>query len=129
MYNWDNKRYTYEEAVEFCNGYLSNIEPIGFPKRVCTNGTNDNDKIGLGVVTVSRDLLCQAHRYVLNNTDEVQSYINKHMDYIRRTNPNKSRSEKCVIDEHYKSFNKWFWNLVDNQSATKTICISESWDG
>ena len=63
--------YTYEEAVEFCNEYLSNIEVLRLSKRVCTKGTNDNDKIGLGVITVSRDLLCKAHIYVLNNTDEV----------------------------------------------------------
>ena len=47
--------YTYEEAVEFCNEYLSNIKVIGLTKRVCTKETDGNDKISLGVVT---DLLC-----------------------------------------------------------------------
>jgi len=29
------------------------------------------DKILIGVVIVSRDLVCQANRYVLTNTDEI----------------------------------------------------------
>ena len=71
---------------------------------VCTRGTDANGKILVEVVTVSRDLVCQAHRYVLNNTDKVQTYINEHMKYIRRINLTKSRREKWVIDEHNKIF-------------------------
>jgi len=37
--------YTYEEVVECCNEYLSNIEAIGFSKIVCTRGTYANGKI------------------------------------------------------------------------------------
>ena len=77
--------YTYEEAIEFCNKYLSNVEAIGLPKRGCTKVTDGLDKIRQIVVTVKKGLLCQAHRYVLNSTDEVQPYINAHIDYIRRT--------------------------------------------
>ena len=62
----------------------------------------------------------------MNNTDEVQSYINKHMNYIRHINPTKSISEKWVIDEHNKSFIKWFQNLVVSQLSTKLNCISEN---
>jgi len=38
------------------------------------------------MVPISNNLLYQTHRYVLNNTEEVQTYINEHMDYIRRIN-------------------------------------------
>ena len=65
--------YIYEEAIEFCNEYLSNVKAIGLPMRGCTKVTDGFD------------------RYVLNNTNEVQPYINDHMDYIRRTDPTKSR--------------------------------------
>ena len=71
-----------------------------------------NSKISIGVVTVSRDSWCQAHRHVLNNTDEVQPYINEHVDYIKHINSIKSRSKKWVIDEHNKLFIKWFQNQV-----------------
>jgi len=86
--------YTYEEVIEFYNEYLSNVEVIGLPKRGCTNVTDGFCKIGQIVITVNKNLMCQAHIYVLNNTDEVQSYINDHMDYIRCTNPTKSRRKK-----------------------------------
>ena len=48
--------YTYEEVVEFCNEYLSNVEPIGLPKRVCTKRINDNDKIGFSLIIINHDL-------------------------------------------------------------------------
>ena len=62
--------YTCEETIEFCNEYLSNVEAIWLPKWVFTKITDGFDKIEQIIVTVSKDLLCQAHRYVLNNTDE-----------------------------------------------------------
>jgi len=54
------------------------------------------------VVIVSRDLLCQVDRYVLNNADEVQPYIDEYIDYIRCINPTKLRREKWVTDKHNK---------------------------
>ena len=63
--------YTHEEAIEFCNEYLLNVEAIGLPKRDCTKVTGSFGKIEQIIVTVNKDLLCQTHRYVLNNTDEV----------------------------------------------------------
>jgi len=78
--------HTYEEAVEFYCEYLSNFEAIGLSKRVCTKRVGDSGKTGLGMISVSRDLLCQAHEYVMHNTDEVQSYINEHVDYMKIIN-------------------------------------------
>ena len=80
------------------------------------------------MVTVSCELLCQVHRYILNNTDEVQPYTNEHIDYIRRTNSAKSRREKGVIDEHNKSFIKWFRNQVADQLLTISICVPEKFE-
>jgi len=78
------------------------------------------------VVTVSKDLLSQAHRFVLHNTNKIQPYINDHMNYVRCTNPTKSRREEWVIDEHNKSFIKWFRNRVVDQLTTKSNCIFEN---
>jgi len=71
--------YTYDETIEFYK-YLSNVEAIRLPKRGCTKVIDGFGKIRQIVVTVNKDLLCQAHRYVLNNTDERQPYIYDHMD-------------------------------------------------
>jgi len=37
-------------------------------------GKDDNNKTGQSMITISKDLLRQAYRYALSNTDEV--YIN-----------------------------------------------------
>ena len=84
------------------NWILQWILSIGLPKRVCTKITDEFGKIWQIIATVGKNLLCQAHRYVLNNADEVLSYINDHMDYIRHINPTKSRREKKVVKG-----NKW----------------------
>jgi len=54
------------------------------------------------MVTISQDLLCQAHRYVLSNNYEVQPYIKEHMDYIKYINTIRSRRKKWVADGHNK---------------------------
>ncbi|KAL6282054.1 hypothetical protein ACE6H2_012983 [Prunus campanulata] len=67
------ERYIAEEAVEFCTEHLSDISTIGVPS---------SQKIGVSkplsgctVSLVDRDLLNQAHLYVLENTEEVLPYI------------------------------------------------------
>ena len=48
------------------------------------------------------------------------------MNYIRRINLAKSRKKKWVINEHNKSFIKWFRSLIVDQLSTKSICVSEN---
>ena len=68
----------------------------------------------------------QAHRYVLNNSDEVQPYIKEHMDYIMHINPVRSRRKKWVADEHNKSFINWFRNQIDVQLTNSLNSISNT---
>jgi len=96
--------YIYEEAIEFCSEYLFNVEAIGLLKSHFIKKKDDNNKTGQPMVTFSQDLLCQAHRYVLNNGDKIQPYIKEHMNYIRHINPVRSMRENCIADEHNKSF-------------------------
>ncbi|CAL9018215.1 unnamed protein product, partial [Prunus brigantina] len=67
------ERYIAEEAVEFCTEYLSDVSTVGVPS---------SQKMGVSkplssctVSVVDRDLLDQAHLYVLENTEEVLPYI------------------------------------------------------
>ena len=61
MRNWNRlegcivKCYIYEEAIEFYNEYLSNVEGIGLPKRGYTRITDGFDKSGQIVITVNKD--------------------------------------------------------------------------
>ncbi|CAL8073341.1 unnamed protein product [Prunus armeniaca] len=66
------ERYIAEEAVEFCTENLSDVSTVGVPS---------SQKMGLSkplsgctVSLVDRDLLNQAHLYVLENTEEVTVY-------------------------------------------------------
>jgi len=63
--------YIYEEAIEFCSEYLTNVEAIGLPKSHFIKRKDGNNKNGQSMVSISQDLLCQAHRYVLNKNNEV----------------------------------------------------------
>jgi len=55
--------YIYEEAIEFYSEYLTNVEAIGLPKShfIKRKGNNKN---GQSMISISQNLLCQAHRYV-----------------------------------------------------------------
>ncbi|XP_028071943.1 uncharacterized protein LOC114274253 [Camellia sinensis] len=67
------------EAVEFCAEYLSRVDAIGILSN--RNMTVDDDtEIGRPlssgyIVTIDRNEWKQAHRYVLENTSDIQPYI------------------------------------------------------
>ncbi|KAF7150098.1 hypothetical protein RHSIM_Rhsim02G0154800 [Rhododendron simsii] len=80
------KSYITEETVEFCADNLSRVDPIGVP--VARNMTSDGLEIerplpGGHVVAVGREELEQAHCYVLENSSEVEPYIEKHMAWLK----------------------------------------------
>ena len=76
--------YIAEEAVEFCSEYLSGVETIGIPA-VRNNTTNNAASLNLitkgrpilggTLVDVDNAMWSQAHFYVLQNTAEVEPYI------------------------------------------------------
>ncbi|XP_028059523.1 uncharacterized protein LOC114263220 [Camellia sinensis] len=71
--------YIVEEAVEFCAEYLSGVDAIGI---LSNRNMIVDDDIEIGrplssgyVVIVDRNEWEQAHRYVLENTSDIQPYI------------------------------------------------------
>lgn len=68
--------YVAEEAIEFCSEYLHGARVIGLPRNDEDEFLNVTRGISSGsIVTVHRELLNKAHRNVLQNSNEVQSYI------------------------------------------------------
>jgi hypothetical protein len=70
--------YIAEEAVEFCTEYLSGVDAVGIPssKNMTTDDPENGRPLSGGhVVTIDREQWEQAHRYVLENTNDVQPYI------------------------------------------------------
>ena len=102
---------------------------MGLPKFYFVKRKDDNNKTGQSMVTISQDLLYQAHKYFLNNSYEIQPYINEYIDYIRRTNPVISSREKWAADEHNKSFINWFRNqiVVELTNSPKSVSNTLRW--
>ena len=68
--------YIAEEAMNFCSEYLRDASASGLTREDDNNTFNINRGISSGFVCkVDRDQLYQAHRNVLQNTNEVQHYI------------------------------------------------------
>ncbi|CAL2247742.1 unnamed protein product [Prunus armeniaca] len=67
------EQYIAEEAVEFCTEHLSDISTVGVPSSQKMGVSKPLS--GCTVSLVDRDLLNQAHLYVLENTEEVLPYI------------------------------------------------------
>ncbi|XP_047150143.1 uncharacterized protein LOC124822207 [Vigna umbellata] len=110
------ERFIVEEAIEFCADYLSYVKAIGVPR------SRDHGRgVGKGtrsakVVTLNRAEILRAHMYILNNTEEVIPYLSAHKDIVKRNNPR--MPQKWVINEHNKTFLKWFKQQVQVDRTT-----------
>ncbi|CAL2270697.1 unnamed protein product [Prunus armeniaca] len=108
------ERYIAEEAVEFCTEHLSDVSTVGGPS---------SQKMGVSkplstctVSVVDRDLLNQAHLYVLENTEEVLPYIEyQHMIYIKTAYPKFRKRTKWLQDKHNSSFIQWLRFKVQSE--------------
>ncbi|KAI5338451.1 hypothetical protein L3X38_017722 [Prunus dulcis] len=67
------ERYIAEEAAEFCTEHLFDVSIVGVPSSQKMRVSKPLS--GCTVSLVDRDLLNQAHLYVLENTEEVLPYI------------------------------------------------------
>ncbi|KAI5351538.1 hypothetical protein L3X38_004429 [Prunus dulcis] len=63
--------------------------------------------ISCTVSLVDRDLLNQAHLYVLENTEEVLHYIEELMIHIKTTYPKFRKRTKWLQDKHNSTFIQW----------------------
>jgi len=75
---------------------------------------------GVNIVSKSRSEVLQAHLYILNNRDEVISYIEAHEAIVKANNPR--QAEKWVLMEHNRTFTPWFKDEVFKDStASETL--------
>ncbi|CAH9130336.1 unnamed protein product [Cuscuta epithymum] len=104
------ERYVAEEAIEFCTNYISEVEAIGLPKSRHDGRCKGQGTRGLRCKSMSRDDVFQAHLYILNNSEEVQPYLQVHKALVKQKNPRKT--EKWLLNEHNKTFVKWFQEQI-----------------
>ncbi|CAL2237917.1 unnamed protein product [Prunus armeniaca] len=99
------ERYIAEEAVEFCTEHLSDVSTVGVPSSQKMGVSRPLS--GCTVSVVDRDLLNQAHLYVLENTEEVLPYIEQHMIHIKTAYPKFRKRTKWLQDKHNSTFIQW----------------------
>ncbi|KAK7244185.1 hypothetical protein RIF29_39003 [Crotalaria pallida] len=117
------ERYIVEEAVDFYNQYLHDDNSIGVPKSHHMGMEEGEGIIGNKIVTISRTELEKAHLYVLHNSDEVEPYVERHKDMIKKSNP--KRNEQWIVREHNRTFISWLRELVFEELAANPDSISK----
>ncbi|XP_062102882.1 uncharacterized protein LOC133813862 [Humulus lupulus] len=80
---------------------------------------------GSVVCTVTRDELNEAHRLVLQNTNEIQPYIEQHFNWIKTKFPSRSKNKKWLQDEHYRTFSSWLEQKVVNDLRNPLNNVSD----
>ncbi|KAI5334525.1 hypothetical protein L3X38_024658 [Prunus dulcis] len=107
------EQYIAEEAVEFCTEHLSDVSTVGVPSSQKMGVSKPLS--GCTVSLVDRDLLNQTHLYVLENTEEVLPYIEKHMMFIMATYPKFKKRTKRLQDKHNNTFIQWLHLKVQSE--------------
>ncbi|CAL9017844.1 unnamed protein product [Prunus brigantina] len=107
------ERYIAEEAVEFRTEHLSEVNTVGVPSSQKMGVSKPLS--GCTVSLVDRDLLNQAHLYVLENTEEVLPYIEEHMIHIKTTYPKFRKRTKWLQDKHNSTFIQWLHFKVQSE--------------
>ncbi|CAL9012214.1 unnamed protein product [Prunus brigantina] len=77
--------------------------------------------LGCTVSVVDRDLLNQAHLYVLENTEEVLPYIEQHMIHIKTAYPKFRKRTKWLQDKHNSTFIQWLRLKVQSELNEEDI--------
>ena len=111
------ERYIAEEAIEFCSEYIEKAKPVGLPESRHDERVRGKGSRGLHVITPSVEDLQQTHLYVLNNSNEVLSYI-VHREGLVKQN-NLKMLKDTVLKKHNKTFLDWFKHIIladDNAS-------------
>ncbi|CAL8167934.1 unnamed protein product [Prunus armeniaca] len=118
------ERYIAEEAVEFCTEHLSDVSTVGVPSSQKMGVSKPLS--GCTVSVVDRDLLNQAHLYVLENTEEVLPYIEQHMIHIQTAYPKFRKRTKWLQDKHNSTFIQWLRLKVQSELNEDNHGVSEN---
>ena len=104
-----------EEVLEFCNGYMADLPPIGVPiarheDRLHGKGTIEHSSIQAGAEEHK-----MAHFKVLQHMTCIAPYFAEHIDVLRESYP--LRPEQWIMNEHYNTFASWLKERVKVQQG------------
>ena len=81
------EKYIAEKTIEFCLEYIEKEKLVGLPESRHEKRMGGKSSRGLHVITPSLEELQQAHLYMLNNNNEVLSYIVCYEALVKESNP------------------------------------------
>lgn len=111
--------YTTEEVIEFCIGYMAQVEPIGVPLSRHEGRLEGIGTIGRKAITPDQNTYAQAHFMVLQHMTEVTPYIEEHKDMLRQENA--GQSEVWITRQHNRQFNEWLKAQLTRRSSNETL--------
>ncbi|KAA0043052.1 transposase [Cucumis melo var. makuwa] len=114
-----------------CHVLLQQLLPVAIrsvlPKHVRYAITQLGKPLSSGVTSIpERELLYQAHRYVLENTVDVQSYIEKRLIALQQQHRSRSKNQKWIQDEHNRTFISWLREKVETEHATGDVEVLDN---
>ncbi|GKD51627.1 putative transposon, En/Spm-like protein, partial [Tanacetum coccineum] len=113
-----------EETIEFFSEYHKSMETIGIPPdKHETDENKEGNPLSAGKSgEVSAELFQKTHLYVIHNTDEIVSYIERHKQVLKTENPSKRIA--FLENEHSKSFAKWLCKEVERELVYQNSGVS-----
>ncbi|GJR76561.1 putative transposon, En/Spm-like protein [Tanacetum coccineum] len=96
-----------EETIEFFSEYHKTMKTIGIPPdKHVTNENKDRKPLSASKSSkVFEEVFQKAHLYVIQNTDEIVPYIERHKQVLKTKNSGKRIA--LLENKHSKSFAKW----------------------
>ncbi|GJU39152.1 putative transposon, En/Spm-like protein [Tanacetum coccineum] len=115
-----------EETIEFFSEYHRSMETIGIPPDKHETDENKEGKpLSAGKSSeVSAELFQKAHLYVIQNTNEIVPYIERHKQVLKTEYPGKRIA--FLENEHNKSFAMWLRKEVERELAISKESVLEN---
>ena len=114
------ERYITKETIEFCSEYIEKAKPVGLLESQHDERVGGKGSRGLHIITLGQEELKQAHLYILNNSNEVVSYIVHQKALVKESNQKMTKNK--VLKEHNKTFLNWFKDIIfGDNNAFETL--------
>ncbi|XP_026415872.1 uncharacterized protein LOC113311246 [Papaver somniferum] len=113
-----------EETIEIYCEYHKSIRTIGIPLDRHNTSQEGEPLSAEEPCIVTPEQLRQAHFYVMQNTPEIEPYIDRHKLYLETNYSTKKRA--WLEKEHSNTFGAWLKNEVEKELADERESISEN---
>ncbi|XP_026440636.1 uncharacterized protein LOC113339610 [Papaver somniferum] len=113
-----------EETIEIYCEYHKSIRTIGIPLDRHNTSQEGEPLSAEEPCIATPEQLRQAHFYVMQNTPEIEPYIDRHKLYLETNYSTKKRA--WLEKEHSNTFGAWLKNEVEKELADDRESISEN---